>query len=68
MDITKATDPPVEHIEPPAEVPVATVPPSDVAIAPFGLEENPNVRTKLRLYTILAALYVPSLPRSISLQ
>jgi MFS family permease len=63
LDITKASDPPLVHAGFPAELPATTVPPSDVPIAPLDLEESPKLRTKLRLYIILTALYVayPSL-------
>jgi hypothetical protein len=63
LDITPASEPPLVHAGLPAELPAATVPPSDKPIAPLDLEESPKLRTKLRLYIILTALYVayPSL-------
>lgn len=63
MEITKASEPPVARAElPPEQPPAVAMPPSlsDIPIAPFdlNLEESPKVRTKLRLYLILSALYV----------
>ncbi|KAE9366564.1 MFS multidrug transporter-like protein [Stipitochalara longipes BDJ] len=58
LDITKASDPSLVHAGYPAELPATAVPPSDIPIAPLDLEESPKVRTKLRLYTILTALYL----------
>jgi hypothetical protein len=57
LDITKASEPPLAHAGLPAEPPVTTVAPSDIPIAPLDLEENPKLRTELRLYIILTALY-----------
>jgi EmrB/QacA subfamily drug resistance transporter len=63
LDITKASEPPLVHARLPVELPATTVPPSEKPIAPLDLEESPKLRTKLRLYIILTALYVayPSL-------
>ena len=58
MDIITASEPPMVHAGFPAELPAAEVPPSDIPIEPLDLIESPKVRTKLRLYAILLALYV----------
>jgi len=58
LDITKASEPPLVQDGIPAELPATTVPPSDIPIAPLDLEESPKLRTQLRLYIILTALYV----------
>jgi hypothetical protein len=58
LDITKASEPPLIHAGLPAELSATTVPPSDIPIALLDLEESPKLRTKLRLYIILTALYV----------
>ena len=58
MDTTKASEPPLLHDGLRAELPATTGPPSAVPIAPLDQEESPEVRTKLRLYLILTALYV----------
>lgn len=58
MDIITASEPPLVHAGFPAELPAAEVPPSDIPIEPLDLIESPKVRTKLRLYAILSALFV----------
>jgi hypothetical protein len=58
MEITKASEPTPVHAGLPTELPLMTLPPSTILITPLDLEENPTVRTKLRLYLILTALYV----------
>jgi len=58
LDITKASKPPLVHAGLPAELPATTVPSIGIFIAPLDLEETRKLRTKLRLYTILTALYV----------
>ncbi|ORY65442.1 MFS multidrug transporter-like protein [Pseudomassariella vexata] len=58
MDITKVSEPPMVHTELPEELLATAVPPSDILIAPLDLEESPKIRTKLRLYIILTALYL----------
>jgi MFS family permease len=58
LDITKASEPPLVHGGHPAKLPATTIPPSDMPIAPLDLEESPKLRTKLRVYIILRALYV----------
>lgn len=50
MDVTKAAEPPMAEI------------PSHIPITSLDLEESPKLRTKLRLYLILTALYVPFPP------
>jgi hypothetical protein len=58
LDIAKASEPPLVLPVLPAELPATTVPPSNIPITPLNLEESPKLRTKLRLYIILTALYV----------
>ena len=58
LDITKSSEPPLVHAGLPAELPTMTIPPSDIPIAPLDIEEGPKLRTKLRLFVILTALYV----------
>jgi hypothetical protein len=58
LEITKASEPPLVQDGLPAEPPATTVPPSDIPIAPLDLEGSPKLRTQLRLYIILTALYV----------
>lgn len=61
MDIVAASpEPPMIHDPPPAKLAVAShVPDAIPPIEPFDLlEDSPRIRTKLRLYAILAALYV----------
>lgn len=58
MDITKASEPPEVYARLSAELPATTLALGDSPIAPLDLEESPQVRTKLRLYMILTALYV----------
>jgi hypothetical protein len=53
MNITKTSEPPTVPAGLPADPPA-----TDAPIVPLDLEESPKVRTKLRLYTILSALYV----------
>jgi hypothetical protein len=58
MDIITASEPPLVHAAFPAEIPAAETPPIDIPIESLDLIESPKVRTKLRLYAILSALYV----------
>ncbi|KAI9666987.1 MAG: hypothetical protein M1831_001492 [Alyxoria varia] len=58
MDTTKVSEPPLPHDGLPAELLTMTGPPSAVPIAPLDQEESPEIRTKLRLYLILTALYL----------
>ena len=58
LDITEASEPPLIHADIPAELPITTVALRDKPIVPLDLEENPRLRSKLRLYIILTALYV----------
>jgi hypothetical protein len=58
MDIITASDSPMVHAGFPAELPATEVSPSNIPIKPLDLIESPKVRTKLRLYAILLALYV----------
>jgi len=59
MDVMTAVEPPLVHAGLPAELPDGRVSPSNTPITPLDLIEGPKVRTKLRLYAILLALYVP---------
>lgn len=58
MDIITTAEPPSIHAGSPAELPVAGGSPSNTQITPLDLVEGPKVRTKLRQYSILLALYV----------
>lgn len=58
LEITKAPEPPIGHAGIQAELPATIGSPTAVPITPLDLEESPKPRTKLRLYIILAALYV----------
>ncbi|TVY13606.1 MFS-type transporter [Lachnellula arida] len=59
MDIITASEPPVELTGPSAKPLAAEVPPDNtIPIEPLDLIESPKVRTKLRLYAILSALYL----------
>ena len=58
MDTITASEPQVVLAGSSAELLAAEVPPSDNPIEPLNLIDNPKVRTKLRLYAILSALYV----------
>ncbi|KAF4629725.1 hypothetical protein G7Y89_g8421 [Cudoniella acicularis] len=58
MDIITTAEPPLVHAGLPAEPPAAGVSPSNTPITPLDLIEGPKVRTKLRLYAILLALYL----------
>lgn len=58
MDVTKVLEPPLLLDGLPPQVSTTTNPPDAVHIAPLDQEETPKVRTKLRLYLILTALYV----------
>lgn len=53
MDNITPHKPAVADTGPPAELP-----PNERTIEPLDLIEEPKVRTKLRIYAILAALYV----------
>lgn len=57
MDTIATADPPLAHSALPAESS-----PNDASITPLDLMEGPKVRTKLRLYAILIALYVIYIP------
>lgn len=48
-----------------AEPPSVGVPPSTIPAEPLELVEGPKVRTKLRLYAILSALYVSEASRAL---
>jgi len=58
MDIITIAEPPLVHAELLAELPATGVSPTNTPIMPLDLIEGPKVRTKLRLYAILLALYV----------
>jgi hypothetical protein len=58
MDTITTAEPPLVHARLPAELPAAGVSPSNTPITPLDLIDGPKVRTKLRLYAILFALYV----------
>jgi len=58
MDTITTAEPPLVHAGLPAELPAAGVSPSNTLITPLDLIDGPKVRTKLRLYAILLALYV----------
>ncbi|TVY91452.1 MFS-type transporter [Lachnellula willkommii] len=59
MDIITASEPQVELTGPSAKPLAAEVPPDNtIPIEPLDLIESPKVRTKLRLYAILSALYL----------
>lgn len=58
MDIITTAEPPLVHTGLPAELPAAGGSPSNAPITPLDLIDGPKVRTKLRLYAILLALYV----------
>ncbi|KAI3325327.1 MFS general substrate transporter [Xylariaceae sp. AK1471] len=58
METTKSSKPLVVHAGIPAELPATTIPPSDSPSASLDLEEGPKIRTNLRLYSILTALYL----------
>lgn len=58
MDIITAAEPPLVHAGLPAELPAAGIFPGNTPITSLDLTESPKVRTKLRLYAILLALYV----------
>lgn len=61
MDIITASEPPNVHAEFSIELPDVEVSHNDIpTIEPLDLIESPKVRTKLRLYAILFALYVRS--------
>ena len=60
MDIITTAEPPLVHDGLPAELPAAGASSSNTPITPLDLIEDPKVRTKLRLYAILLALYVTS--------
>lgn len=53
VDNIKALKPAMADAGPPAELP-----PNEHTIEPLDLLEEPRVRTKLRIYAILVALYV----------
>ena len=53
MDNITPLKPAMADAGPPAELP-----PNEHTIEPLDLIEEPKVRTKLRIYAILAALYV----------
>jgi len=63
MDIITHAEPPLVQTGSPPELSATELSPSDIPIEPLDLIESPKVRTKLRLYAILSALYVHSLPR-----
>lgn len=54
MDNITALKPAIPDARPPAELP-----PNSHTIEPLDLHQDQKVRTKLRLYAILIALYVP---------
>jgi hypothetical protein len=53
-----AEPPPGVHAGSPLDTSAPEVSPSTIPIEPLDLIENPKVRTKLGLYSILSALYV----------
>lgn len=58
MDSISAPEPSLLHHELPLEISPVPVHSSGTSIRPLDLEESTNVRTKLRLYLILTALYL----------
>lgn len=62
MNIIAPAEPPLAHAELPPEISASGVSPSNDPITPLDLVDGPKVRTKLRLYSILLALYVTYRP------
>lgn len=60
IDIMTNAEPPLVQAGLPAELPAAGIPATDAPITPLDLIEGTKIRTKLRLYAILFALYVTS--------
>jgi len=58
MDVITTAEPPLVHAGLPVELPAAVGSPSNNPITPLDLMDDPKIRTKLRLYAILLALYV----------
>jgi hypothetical protein len=58
MDIITTAEPPLAHDVMPGEPSAAGHSLSNTIMTPLDLIEGPKVRTKLRLYAILLALYV----------
>lgn len=67
MDINATTDPSLAHValSGPGDISSQGIFSNDDPITPLDLVEGPKIRTKLRLYAILLALYV-TLPSLIS--
>ncbi|RQM04546.1 hypothetical protein DH86_00004399, partial [Scytalidium sp. 3C] len=58
MDITSVSEPRMIHDRYLVDIPAVEIPPSDVTLEPLDVTESPTIRTKLRLYAILSALYL----------
>ncbi|KAK6604443.1 hypothetical protein QC760_004063 [Botrytis cinerea] len=58
MDINAPTDPSSAHVALPGEMSSSGIFTNDGPITPLDLVEGPKIRTKLRLYAILVALYL----------
>ena len=58
-DITAVKPAAMPHAEPAPELPPAN---NEHTIEPLDLVQEPKVRTKLRIYSILVALYVYQTP------
>jgi hypothetical protein len=56
--ITEITEPPVMHTSVSAQLPTNTAGDTLTAPEPLDLTGSPKIRSKLRLYGILASLYV----------
>lgn len=60
MSVAPAEVPPTDTGKPPS-LSVNILQSNDGPVVPLDLEDGPHVRTKLRLWAILLALYVTSL-------
>jgi hypothetical protein len=58
MDTISTTKPPLVHDGLPTALPAVGISPAHAPLTPLDLSDAPTVRTKLRLYAILLALYV----------
>lgn len=58
VEVTSVSEPRMIHDRYLVDIPAVEIPPSDVTLEPLDVTESPTIRTKLRLYAILSALYL----------